>query len=74
MPKLTIKTEYVEKLKKLGCYDEWLANVKAAWGTEGCWLESPDHEIETWWDVINLAFTWDITPEGKSFWEKIADQ
>lgn len=72
MPTLKVKTKYIDKLKALGCYDKWLANVKDQWGTAGGW--SADVEYTNFNDVIYFAFTWFNTPEGQDFWADISNK
>lgn len=64
MPSLTVKTIYIEKLKGLNCYDEWLTNVKVQYG---CDFYRPGDWID-WKSFINWSFQWLITPEGSDFW------
>jgi hypothetical protein len=40
MPKLTIKTEYADKLKALGVYDLWLEKCQIAMGYHRLSFES----------------------------------
>lgn len=70
MHQITVKTEYIDKLKSLGIYDQWLANVKAVHGTKSCRPEL----MKDWYEFINWSFTWEETPEEHSFWKKIAER
>ena len=67
MPQLTVKTEYIEKLKALGVYDQWLANVKAQYDDRN---ELYIH-ITRFKDILYYPFHWPDTIEGKDFWGKI---
>lgn len=73
MPKLKVKTEYIEKLKALGVYEKWLSNVKIQWDTEDCWLRERKTKIDFFSDLINYSFRYQDTPEGQTFWYTISE-
>lgn len=66
---LTIKPEFLEKLKALGVYEKWLSNVKAQWGE---WRPTfTMNESDYWISFIGNSFKWSDTPEGASYWDII---
>lgn len=71
MPKFTVKTKYIEKLKQLGVYDKWLTNVKNnhyAWDAE--------NKIEKYLDFnyfIQWSFNWSLSIEGHTYWDAVAN-
>lgn len=71
MPTLTIKTEYVERLKQLGVYDAWLVNVKDNWDMveDRAGMLKDCYSFHT---VISWAFTWSESVEGYTFWRDIS--
>lgn len=71
MPQITVKTEWVDKLKALGVYDKWLANVKAQFPIYG--NRFTGGYIQSFYELINCPLIWGNTPEGNSFWSKIAN-
>lgn len=78
MPTLTIKAEFVEKLKKLDCYDQFLSNLKAQWDytndTTGTIVSITEYQkmaLCSWEMFILSAFCWSETPENHSYWNKI---
>jgi hypothetical protein len=70
MPQLTIKTEHIEKLKKLGVYDKWLENVKARNHTDEV-LERMNR-YQSFAVLISGSFIWEDTQEGDAFWREIS--
>lgn len=68
MPTITIKTEYVEKMKQLGCYDKWLTNVKSQFGEYGHLFA----EVTSFYQCISKPLAWIHTPEGAFYWQNIA--
>lgn len=66
MPKLIVKTIYIEKLKALSCYNAWLANTKAAGRHDSDLLDLPDFKR-----LIGGSFDWEHSPEGWEFWNKL---
>jgi hypothetical protein len=71
MPQLTIKTEYVQKLKELGVYDQWLENVKSQFATT---KKTITFNESTFRAMISCSFSWSRSPEGHSFWADISDK
>lgn len=67
MPEIKVKTEWVEKLKQLGVYDKWIANIQIQFGQPG---NRPDRMI-SWMSFINWSFCWSTSIEGTSFWKEI---
>ena len=62
MPQLKVKTEYIEKLKQLGIYDAWLANVKAD-DRDIYKLDAMYENSANFNQFINSSFSWGKTPE-----------
>ena len=58
-------------LKERDAYDKFLLNLK---GREFEWIDELA-EYETSWNtpesIINEAFTWDRTPEGCAYWNRL---
>lgn len=77
MPTLTVKTAHILKLKKLGVYDKWLANLKAQYsnGYTGNFvtLETLTKRSNSgqWGSFVSLSFIFRETPEGHDFWMRI---
>lgn len=77
MPTFKVKTEYIEKLKQLGVYDEWLTNVKANWddwnkevgGVELMIYIFPTTSFD---HLIHWSFNWNNSPEGMKYWREIS--
>lgn len=67
MPSLTVKTEYMLKLKSLGCYDAWFANIKSA-ERDGKDL----YDLPLSRRFIGASFNWSMSDEGWNYWYKIA--
>lgn len=72
MSQITVKTEYIEKLKALGVYDAWLANVKAQYNKYGG-VFTTTGEVGSFYDLIDRPLLWQDTKEGVVFWKKIAN-
>lgn len=70
MHTITIKTEYIDKLKKLGVYDAWLSNVKIQYAKYGDCFTRP---FDSFYQVVCLPLMWEDTPEGHDFWRKISN-
>lgn len=76
MPKLTVKTIYIDKLNELNVYDLWLANVKQ-WNVtypigetySFCIYEATDFDR-----FIFSSFYWPTSAEGLSFWSRVSRQ
>lgn len=67
MPSITVKTEYVVKLKQLGVYDKWLANVQYQWGD---WLlQGQLSDSGSWATFIRNSFGFVQSPEKFDFWD-----
>lgn len=75
---LTIKPEYLEKLKALGVYDQWLSNVKAQYAKRGEWCcIEPDKMLkaDSFYSLIkNYSFKWNDSPEGFDFWYRVVNK
>lgn len=74
MPNIKVKTANIEKLKALGVYDAWLANVKDNWEE---WADSHSNASEKISDesfttFVHFSFNWLSSKEGRGFWHKIA--
>lgn len=68
---LTIKAEYLEKLKALGVYDKWLSNVKAQYDGK---YRRKTSTADSFYDLLEMcSFRWDKTPEGHNFWEALSN-
>lgn len=78
MNALKVPTPYIKKLKELGVYDLWLANVKRFWETrEDSCLDSStlNRCMNATFEVfISNSFTWSRTDEGFTFWADISDK
>lgn len=78
MPELKIKTEYVNKLKKLGVYDKWFSNLKAQWTGDRSGNAATVEDLEAysyngnWSNLISRSFIFSNTPEKALFWSNIA--
>lgn len=70
MSEIKVKTAHIEKLKSLGVYDKWLANVKAQWEGDG---DSIDGDGD-WEALLNSSFSYVDTFEGWQFWCDIEEQ
>jgi hypothetical protein len=80
MPQITVKTEYILKLKQLGIYDQWFQNVKSQFGktesTNGVEYVSV-RAMETasnFGDFISASLFWRETVEGHEFWRTICEK
>lgn len=71
MPTLKVRTEYIEKLQKLGVYDQWLANVKAWHHSDQSLINI--HTSTRFSELIASSFGYSGTPEGAAYWMKIGD-
>lgn len=71
MPQLKVKTVYIEKLKALGVYDQWLENLKKQWSIvkdRKTMLEaSPNFN-----SMISRSFLWTTATGGGDFWLDIS--
>lgn len=72
MPKITVKTEYIDKLKQLGVYDAWLANLKNE--TISPADEKDMYEAIDFQTLIKASFIWTDATEGFDFWAEISDK
>ena len=84
MPNVKIKKDHLNKLKELGVYALWVANVTEQWGSYAdCWLnpDSPKHKLYTdklnrnditFESLICYSFHWKKTNEGYEFWNDIS--
>lgn len=73
MPTLTIKTTWVEQLKALGVYDQWLFNVKnrnhnKKWTSRDSECISESNSFK---EFLGRSFVFTETPEGYEFWYAI---
>lgn len=66
-----VKTEYVTKLKKLGCYDKWCTNVEAY--RHDKYVLEYMKDVDSFLDLMLSSFNWNNTPEGNEFWKEIAN-
>lgn len=75
MPKLTIKTAYLDKLKQLGVYDQWLFNMKKRFDNhpDFDFLSTKLYNAKSFHTFVSSSFLWNNTPENHTFWYKIAD-
>lgn len=77
MPTLIIKTTHIEKLKALGVYDAWFANLKKQWKDDLsgnlCTAEKLAEYSATgqWSNFVSKSFVFSETPEGWDYWERI---
>lgn len=69
MPKVTVPTCHIEKLKQLGIYDQWLSNIKTR--VKDLKQHCRNLSGTSWKTFISGSFIWDCTPEGGDFWQKI---
>lgn len=79
MPTLKVKPEFVTKLKALGCYDVWRANLIAQWhtATDVTSIGKTIDELQICSRVdflINYSFCFSDTPEGTEFWWNLIRQ
>ena len=77
MPKVTVPNIYITKLKELGVYDQWLANVKIQYhNCDYCWLnpESSRYEegIKSLYALLNRSLSWEHTLEGITYWNEVS--
>jgi hypothetical protein len=69
MPHITIKTEYVQKLKELGVYDQWLGNIKTQWNERAkIRFSEMQQNTYSWAHLISQSFVWSSSNEGLKFW------
>lgn len=71
MPTLTIKTASIEKLKQLGIYDQWIANVKVQWGHHPQTQEITHKHRSYVSDLLLYGFDWVKSIEGNDYWSKL---
>lgn len=71
MPQVTVKTEYIDKLKQLLVYNTWFSNVKK-WRKNPTHLSSFMQNSPNFSRFIGSSFNWTDTPEGYKFWESVA--
>jgi hypothetical protein len=69
---LTIKPEFLEKLKKLGVYEKWLSNVKAQWNEWGVLYCDYGIMSKSWYDFIYYSFHWRTALDGRAYWYNVA--
>lgn len=76
MPNIKVKTEYINKLKQFGVYDQWLENVKNQWDemeriypiSHNCLKDSFGQTLHS---ILAYAFVYTETPEGTAWWNHI---
>lgn len=68
MPAIKVKTVYIEKLKALGVYDQWLANMKLQFEVRMIFFTA----ITDFNSFISATMLWTDTPEGSVFWKNVA--
>ena len=71
MPELKVKTASIEKLKQLGVYDAWLANVKIQWGTYKSTQEITHNFRTSIEDLLLYGFDWKKANEGNDYWSNL---
>lgn len=69
--KITVPTCHIEKLKSLGIYDQWLANIKEYMNNNG--FPERSWSGGSWGTLIESSFNFNDSPEGYDFWEAIAE-
>lgn len=73
MPTLKVKTLYIDKLKALGVYDKWLANVKSD-KHDIYHMDTMYERSDNFNQFINNSFSWHYTPEDYNYWADISNK
>ena len=74
--------EKIETLEDLGVYYKWRVNCKSKRESPDRSLEDREKRVESFLnyegyttsEIVDLAFTWENTPEGEEFWLKIYNE
>lgn len=69
--RITVPTKHLEKLTRLDCYDQWLANIKEYMNNNG--FPERTWSGDSWVTLIESSFSFNDSPEGYDFWEAIAE-
>ena len=73
MPTLTVKTEYITKLKSLGVYELWFHNLKCQWDSykNHSSMLAGGSIPNSWKEFISKSFSWKDSVEGSDMWVDI---
>ena len=73
---IVFKKEFEDKLKELKIKTKFVKNVKDDCKRHDYSLQKRLYELNSktyWFNFINNAFWWHMTPEGHAYWDVIAD-
>lgn len=73
---IVFKKEFEDKLKELKIKTKFVKNVKNDCRMDGCRLQYRIYDLNRkiyWFNFVNNAFVWHMTPEGQIYWADIAD-
>lgn len=80
MPTLKINPEFVEKLKKLDCYDQWKANLITQWrhaenksGSGVDFVDLQNNATKYFYGFVSNSFNFSLSPQGDTFWRRVID-
>lgn len=60
-------------LRRLCIKSQFIANIEARGIDAGKWAVHSVEKHYDWKSLIDAAFIWDFTPEGRDFWAGIAN-